>query len=206
MGGHMTKSSIIQTIEDIEEYINTCKTSLLNKDVIMVNRNEIEEMLADLKQKTPDEIRRYQAIIKNRDEILEEARMKAEKLVEETTKRTNEMLSEHEIMQQAYAQANEVITKASSTAESILNSATEEANDMRSSATEYTEQLLEHVQEVIGRSLQAADANHASMVSDLKQYFDIISGNLAELNGTTVEGGVEDGNSNGSGDADLEVI
>ena len=86
MGGHMTKSSIIQTIEDIEEYINTCKTSLLNKDVIMVNRNEIEEMLADLKQKTPDEIRRYQAIIKNRDEILEEARMKAEKLVEETTK------------------------------------------------------------------------------------------------------------------------
>ena len=206
MGGHMTKSSIIQTIEDIEEYINTCKTSLLNKDVIMVNRNEIEEMLADLKQKTPDEIRRYQAIIKNRDEILEEARMKAEKLVEETTKRTNEMLSEHEIMQQAYAQANEVITKASSTAESILSSATEEANDMRSSATDYTEQLLEHVQEVIGRSLQAADANHASMVSDLKQYFDIISGNLAELNGTTAEGGAEDGNANASGDADLELI
>ena len=202
----MTKSSIIQTIEDIEEYINTCKTSLLNKDVIMVNRNEIEEMLADLKQKTPDEIRRYQAIIKNRDEILEEARMKAEKLVEETTKRTNEMLSEHEIMQQAYAQANEVITKASSTAESILNSATEEANDMRSSATDYTEQLLEHVQEVIGRSLQAADANHASMVTDLKQYFDIISGNLAELNGTTTEAGGEEGNANGSGDADLELI
>ncbi len=202
----MTKSSIIQTIEDIEEYINTCKTSLLNKDVIMVNRNEIEEMLADLKQKTPDEIRRYQAIIKNRDEILEEARMKAEKLVEETTKRTNEMLSEHEIMQQAYAQANEVITKASSTAESILNSATEEANDMRSSATDYTEQLLEHVQEVIGRSLQAADANHASMVTDLKQYFDIISGNLAELNGSTTEAGGEDGNANGSGDVDLELI
>ncbi len=202
----MTKSSIIQTIEDIEEYINTCKTSILNKDVIMVNRNEIEEMLADLKQKTPDEIRRYQAIIKNRDEILEEARMKAEKLVEETTKRTNEMLSEHEIMQQAYAQANEVITKASSTAESILNSATEEANDMRSSATDYTEQLLEHVQEVIGRSLQAADANHASMVTDLKQYFDIISGNLAELNGTTAESGAEDGSANGSGDADLELI
>ncbi len=206
MGGHMTKSSIIQTIEDIEEYINTCKTSLLNKDVIMVNRNEIEEMLADLKQKTPDEIRRYQAIIKNRDEILEEARMKAQKLVEETTKRTNEMLSEHEIMQQAYAQANEVITKASSTAESILSSATEEANDMRSSATDYTEQLLEHVQEVIGRSLQAADANHASMVSDLKQYFDIISGNLAELNGTTAESGAEDGNANASVDADLELI
>ena len=116
------------------------------------------------------------------------------------------MLSEHEIMQQAYAQANEVITKASSTAESILSSATEEANDMRSSATDYTEQLLEHVQEVIGRSLQAADANHASMVSDLKQYFDIISGNLAELNGTTAESGAEDGSANGSGDADLELI
>ena len=202
----MTKSSIIQSIEDIEEYINTCKSGFMNKDVVLVNRNEIEEMLADLKQKTPEEIKRYQQIIKNREQILEEAKATAQKLIDDTTVRTNQMLSEHEIMQQAYAQADEVITTASQRAQSIINTATQEANDMKYSATQYTEQLLQHVQEIIGGSLQAEETNHNAMVTELKQYFDIISDNLTELKGNPASDSDDDLASPRSEDADLEII
>ena len=59
--------------------------------------------------KTPDEIKRYQKIISNKEAILNDARAKAEALIQDATVQTTELINEHEIMQQAYAQANEVV-------------------------------------------------------------------------------------------------
>ena len=43
------------------------------RDRIVVNKEEIEELLRELRLKTPDEIKRYQKIINNKDAILEDA-------------------------------------------------------------------------------------------------------------------------------------
>ena len=74
--------------------------------------------------KTPDEIKRYQKIIANRDAILADAKAKADAMIEEAQVQTTELVSEHEIMQQAYAQANEIVTQATSQAQEILDNAT----------------------------------------------------------------------------------
>ena len=68
--------------------------------------------LRELRMKTPDEIKRYQKIIANKDAILADAQAKADSMIEEAQIQTNELVSEHEIMQQAYAQANEIVTAA----------------------------------------------------------------------------------------------
>ena len=58
-------SRIEQIIEEIEEYIDGCKIKpLSNGSQIIVNREEIDELLTELRTKTPDEIKRYQKIIK----------------------------------------------------------------------------------------------------------------------------------------------
>lgn len=49
--------------------------------------------------KTPDEIKRYQKIISNKEAILNDAKAKAEALINEATVHTNELINEHEIMQ-----------------------------------------------------------------------------------------------------------
>ena len=67
-------------------------------------------LLRELRMKTPDEIKRYQKIIANRDAILADAKAKADAMIEEAQVQTTELVSEHEIMQQAYAQANEIVT------------------------------------------------------------------------------------------------
>ena len=43
----------------------------LSTTKIVVNKEEIEELLRELRLKTPDEIKRYQKIISNKDAILE---------------------------------------------------------------------------------------------------------------------------------------
>ncbi len=105
-------SKIEQLIDEIEEYVDSCKYQPLSNTKIIVNKEEIDELLRELRMKTPDEIKRYQKIISNKEAILSDARAKAEALINDATVHTNELINEHEIMQQAYAQANEVVKMA----------------------------------------------------------------------------------------------
>ena len=131
-------SRIEQLIDEIEEYIDNCKYQALSNTKIIVNKEEIDELLRELRMKTPDEIKRYQKIISNKEAILNQnAKAKAEALINEATVQTNELINEHEIMQQAYAQANEVVSLASHQAQEILDNATIEANNMRAAAIQY---------------------------------------------------------------------
>ena len=116
-------SRIEQLIDEIEEYIDSCKYQTFSSSKILVNKDEIEELIRELRVKTPDEIKRYQRIIQNKEEILNDARAKAEQLIKDTTVQRTELISEHQIMQQAYAQADEVVTAASRQAREILDRA-----------------------------------------------------------------------------------
>ena len=62
--------------------------------------------------KTPDEIKRYQKIISNKDAILEDAQAKADAFIADAQNKAQELVTQHEIMQKAYAQANETINAA----------------------------------------------------------------------------------------------
>lgn len=135
-------SRIEQLIDEIEEYIDSCKYQPLSNSKIIVNKEELEELLRELRMKTPDEIKRYQKIINNKEAILNDAREKAEALINEATVHTSELINEHEIMQQAYAQANEVVSLATQQAQEILDSATVEANSVKASAIQYTVRFL----------------------------------------------------------------
>ena len=105
-------SRIEQIIEEIEEFVESCKYQPLSTTKIVVNKEELEELLRELRLKTPDEIKRYQKIISNKDAILADAQAKADSLIAEAQAKTKEMVSQHEVMQQAYAQANETIANA----------------------------------------------------------------------------------------------
>ena len=111
-------SRIEQLIDEIEEYIEGCKPKFMSSTEIIVNKDEIDELLRELRMKTPDEIKRYQKIISNQDAILQEARSQADAMVAEATAQTNELVNEHEIMQRAYAEANSIIEQANAQAQS----------------------------------------------------------------------------------------
>lgn len=174
-------SKIEQLIDDIEIYIDNCKYYPLSSTKIVVNKEQIDDMLRELRVNTPDEIKRYQKIISNKEAILNDARSKAESLINEATVHTNKLISEHEIMQQAYAQANEVVTSATYQAQQILDSATIEANSVRTAAMQYMDDILNYLENLIVNSTNNAVANYENLLSGLNQYKDIIQSNRAEL-------------------------
>ncbi len=174
-------SRIEQIIEEIEEYIDNCKPQPLSSTKIIVNREEIEELIAELRSKTPEEIKRYQKIISNKEAILADAQAKADQIIAQAQIQTNELVSEHQIMQQAYAQANEVVMIATKQAQEILDNATNEANSIRMSAMSYTDNQLRSLEDVLTNSIDTSKARYDNLISSLQGFLDIVSANRAEL-------------------------
>ena len=52
-------SKIEQIITEIEEYIDNCKFQPLSTSKIIVNKDDIDELLAELRLRTPEEIKKY---------------------------------------------------------------------------------------------------------------------------------------------------
>ena len=174
-------SSIENAINEIEDYIASCKYQAFSSTKIVVDKENIDDLISELRKKTPEEIRRYQKIISNRDAILEDARSKAETLINEATVHTNELINEHEIMKQAYDQANRVVSMASAQAQQILDNATNEANSLRIAAMQYMDDMLAHIEEVLTGSAQAAATNYESLVNSLNEYREVVISNRNEL-------------------------
>ena len=174
-------SKIEALIDEIEEYINSCKFQTLSTTRIIVNKEQIDDLLRELRMNTPDEIKRYQKMISNRDAILEDARKKAEALINDATIQTNQLINEHEIMQQAYSKANDVVTMATSQAQEILDKATIEANSMKAAAVQYVDDLLENVEKIITSATQVTTSNYNDLISNLNSYNGIIKENRLEL-------------------------
>ena len=175
-------SRIEQIIEEIEEYIDRdCKFQPLSTTKIIVNKEHLDELLRELRMKTPDEIKRYQKIIANRDAILADAQAKADAIIKEANIHTTELINEHEIMQQAYVQANEIMAAAEAEAQKRLDEATLEANSFKLEAMKYTDDMLGNLQNLIRQTMEGHAARYESMMSSLNNFSDILASNRAEL-------------------------
>ncbi len=174
-------SRIEQIITEIEEYMEGCKFAPFSNTKILVEKDKMDELLRDLRAKTPDEIKRYQKVISQKEEILNDARERADALITEAQVHTDQMIEEHEIMQQAYAQANEIVNQATEQAQQIVDQATEEANGVRQSGRDYTDDMLAELQNIVSHAIDTAEAKYGDLLTQLKDSQKVIAKNRDEL-------------------------
>ncbi len=174
-------SRIEQIIEEIEEYVESCRFQPLSTTKIVVNKEELEELLRELRLKTPDEIKRYQKIISNKDAILADAQAKADAIIAEAEAKAREMVSQSEIMQQAYAQANETINSANAQGQAIVDAATTDANNIRFSAITYTDDMLANLSNIMEVAINDAGAKYAAYMESIQSCYAVVSQNREEL-------------------------
>lgn len=175
-------SRIEQVISDIEAYLDDCKFQPFSNTKIIVDKDQLEDMLAELRLKTPEEIKKYQKIINNKEAILNDAKEQADAILDAAKVQTEELINEHEIMQRAYAQANQLIEQATAQAQSILDNATEDANSIRMGAVAYTDDMLSKLQYIIEHSIKDNKEKYNSLISDLENVLAVVNNNRNELN------------------------
>ena len=174
-------SRIEQIIEEIEEFIDSCKFQPLSSTKIVVNKEELEELLRELRMKTPDEIKRYQKIISNKDAILEDAQTKADNIIAEAQAQAQKIVSESEVMQVALQQSNQLIEQTNAQAQEIMDKATEDSNSIRMSAIRYTDEMLDNLEKIMSHTIDTAGTKYNNFINSIQSCYDIVSKNRMEL-------------------------
>lgn len=174
-------SRIEQIIVELEDYIEDCKPIPLSSTRIAVNRDEINEYIRELRLKTPDEIKKYQKLISNKEAILADAKNQAEQMIKAARVHTEELINEHEIMQQAIEQANEVIADASKQAQQIVDRAVADADNIRLNALRYTDDMLANLQMIIEHSIEESKSKYESLINSLNKDLNVVTANRNEL-------------------------
>ena len=152
-------SRIEQLISEIEEYIDSCKSQALSKSKIIVNKEEMEELLVELRMRIPDEITKYQKIISQQQTILNDARSQSDAMLSEAKAQADAMIA------QATEQANSMISQASEEANSMVAQANEQTTEMINEH-EIMQRAYSHAEEVISQANIQAQAIVDAAVND----------------------------------------
>lgn len=177
----MNPSRIEKAIDEIYEYVENCKPSKLYPNKVTVSKDELYDLLDALRMCAPEEIKRYQKIINNREEILGEAQAQAQKIMSQAQEQTAQLLDQNELVQTAYAQAEQIVKRAEVQAQKILNQAVGESDQVRTSALYYTSDLLGEAGRNIESSLKEIESKSSMLINVLKKDIEVIKGNRTEL-------------------------
>lgn len=148
----------------------------------MVNKDEIEELLEELKMKTTGEIKKYQRMLANKNGILEDAKQRAENIIAKATEQASALINDHEIMQQAYIQGNDMVVQAQEQAQKIIAEAKADADAIRMGAIQYTDSLLVNVQNTITYSMENITMRYEAYMKLLQKTLEMVVANRNELN------------------------
>lgn len=126
--------NLLEKIEDIVE--DASKLPLSSK--IMVDKEEILEVINEIRLKLPDEINRASWVAKERQRILTEAQSEAEEMMEKVKEQQRKLVEENEITRLAKQTANQ-----------LLQDAEIKANEMKMGAYSYSDEILSKLQDKI---------------------------------------------------------
>ncbi len=173
----MQSSRIEEKIDDIFGFVESCKMSALSPTKVLVPKNELYDLLDDLRREAPDEIRRCQKMLRQRDAILDDAEQKAGVILSDAQEQYTALVEEHAIMQEAYQQAELTVQKAHEEAEQIIDNARAQAAEIGRGAIFYTEDLLNTAE----KSIMAAYETTVNNARALQSHLELIQQNKAEL-------------------------
>jgi cell division septum initiation protein DivIVA len=125
---------IFTLLENLEDLLDS-GTKVPFSSKVMVDREELQEILEDIRLKLPDELKQAKWVKEERQRILEEAQKEADNIVKEAENRIISMIDEHEITRKAYEQKAE-----------IIETANEMYREMCKGTKEYADEILAKVE------------------------------------------------------------
>ena len=177
----MSSTRIEEIIESIYDYIENCKPTTFSQNKVIVQKDELLDLVDELKRRTPDEIRRYQKIIANRESIIKQAEEEAGVILEEARAKAQELVSETEIMQTAYQQANDLYQNATAESARIRNEAKEYATTIRSGVLNYSGDILSEIEKILQTAHTEISGCTDKLISKLGENLNTIKDNKEEI-------------------------
>ncbi|WP_249009431.1 ATPase [Conexibacter sp. DBS9H8] len=102
---------VLVLIDKLDDLVHNAKGVMMT-DQVRVDKEEIYDILDQMRATIPEEIKQARWIVKERQEMLAEAKREAERIVKEARDRQERLISEEEIVKQAERAAEDIIEEA----------------------------------------------------------------------------------------------
>lgn len=150
----------LELLDELEDIIDKGASVPFSGRCIL-ERDELLDVLQELKLKLPEDLKQAKWIKEERQRILQEAQAEADEIIKTVEKKAVSMVDENEITKQAIAQGKQIVERANAEAQAIADS-----------AYNYSDNLLETVEKVVLGSMK-----------EMEQCVAIVRNNRSELRG-----------------------
>ncbi|HYO36175.1 MAG TPA: hypothetical protein VER97_08875 [Geodermatophilus sp.] len=170
---------LYETVDELSRVIENARSVPMSGSC-MVPRDQLLDLLDDLRENLPDEVHAAGAIVEQRTEILEQAQAEAEQLTGRTRDEADRLVvaarrQREEILGTARRQRDELLAHAQAEAEDLLAQAEAEADRVIAEARAHHESLLADAAAQQAEMVAAARAEHERLVTETEVYRGAVS-------------------------------
>ena len=151
-------TDINNLIELIYQQVEEAKAPALRPGMSIVDRDEILNLLDELKAQLPLELRRAQEMLSAREKFVDDARRDAERLLRQAELEAKTKISESEIIYAAKERARQIVARAEERSRQLYQVANEYAEDALARTEEAVQAALDEVKQSRVRFRSASTA------------------------------------------------
>lgn len=148
---------IMALIDRIEELVDSGRSFPFG-GTKMVDPEKVYEIIDEIRAQFPDELKQARWIVKERQEMLEEAEKEANRILEDARERAQAIASEQEIVKMSEQQAA-----------AILDDARNKEREIRLGAEDYADEMLANLEVNLGKLLTAVQRGRDRLQGKVSQ-------------------------------------
>ena len=148
---------IMALVDRIEESMDAGRSVPLARGRL-IDTDKVYEIIDEVRANFPDELKQARWIVKERQEMLEEAEKEANRILEEARDRADAMASDQEIVRRANEQAA-----------SIMDDARQQEREIRLGAEDYADEMLANLEVNLGKLLTAVQRGRDRLQGKVNQ-------------------------------------
>lgn len=163
--------TVLKLLEELEQVVDEGRSSPFSNKV-QVDKDEIFEIIDEIKMKLPNEIKQSKWVIEERNKILVDAQKEADEMLKEAEVRLSKLVEEHAVTQKAYEQAAE-----------IMDAAKKSAKEMRLGAIDYADDVMGVAEQRLREMQDSIEQENRKLIGFYKENINVIFDNRQELRG-----------------------
>jgi F0F1-type ATP synthase membrane subunit b/b' len=144
-------------LQQLEDLVREAKSMPLSSSAL-VNREEVLELILEMKENLPEEVKQARWVVKDREELLGKARAEGERLVQEAKDEQLRM-----------ARKEEIVSRARAEAERIQSEAEEDGRRIRLEAEDYVDAKLAQFEIALRKIQEEAQSSTRQVARTLDQ-------------------------------------
>lgn len=136
------QTTIESYLENLYDIIDSAWSLPLSGGKVFIDGDEARQILDEMRELIPEEIRKARSIIADQDQIIEEAQKDAEAIGKLAEEKVKAMVNQDEIVRQAQAKANDLIMQGQA-----------KYKEMRKASNDYVDDIMKRADMSVSETL-----------------------------------------------------